>query len=971
MKRSRRSVTHSFSETESQLCLFLLGKMSDVVWTTDTNMKPTYVSPSVLDAFGYTREERMRQNIEEMLTSQSLSDLINVYSEEMEREKKADSDPDRTLTLELEYLRKNGSTVWMETIVGGIRNDQGELTGFHGVARDISQRKLLEAKRKESEDRFRLLAELAPVGIVITDRDQNVIYVSKKFTELLGYTGEDIPTIADWWPLAYPSITLRNSVQNKWKEVLEEASRAQSEIQPVDFPVRCKDGTIRQIEFHMASTGELNFTTFVDITARKNAEAALKQSNNLMRFIIEHDSTAVAVFDRELKYIFVSQQYLDAYGIKERDVIGKKHYQIFPDLPEKWKEAHRKALAGEPSGVDEDSYLNKDGTIDWVRWQCRPWCGADGSIGGIVLYTELISKRKQSEEALKKSEERYRLLLQNANDAVFVHELYPEGPGLFLEVNEQVCRMLGYTREELLKMTVGDIDVPEMKEKIPAVIQKLLESGQAIFETEHLNKDGKRIPAEISASLFYLNNRATVLSVIRDLTERKQNERILRESEAQFRRLIENAPEALFVQTDGLFAFVNPATIRLFGAKSEEDLIGKPVTGRVQPSHQAVVAQRIEFLNKKRQRTPLIELPLVKLDGSPIDVAISSEPLNYKDKNGSLSFARDITERKTMERERLRYTERLEALLQNIPVMICYPDEQGGYQWVNKAWEITYGWTSEEARRMNIKEQIPDTAERQHVIDFIREEVNTGKWQDFRNRRKDGKDIVTTWTNISLSDGSIIGIGMDITDRKRMESELQSSLEKLRKAVMGIIGVTVNVVEKRDPYTAGHERRVAEISRAIAREMNLPSDEIEGIYLAASIHDIGKIAIPAEILSKPGRLSEIEHMLIRTHSQAGYDILRDIDFPWSLADMVVQHHERYDGKGYPKGLMGGDILLGARIMAVADTVEAMATHRPYRPALGIDMALEEIGKNRNIFYDGEVVDACLRLFKEQKFQFSN
>jgi PAS domain S-box-containing protein len=345
--------------------------------------------------------------------------------------------------------------------------------------------------------------------------------------------------------------------------------------------------------------------------------------------------------------------------------------------------------------------------------------------------------------------------------------------------------------------------------------------------------------------------------------------------------------------------------------------------------------------------------------------------LNYRGKNGSLSFARDITERKTMERERLRYTERLEALLQNIPVMIAYPDEQGSYQWVNNAWETTYGWSMEEARKMNIKEQIPDEAERRRVIDFIREDVNTGKWQDFKNRRRDGKDIVTTWSNISLSDGSMIGIGMDITDRKRMENELQSSLEKLRKAVMGIIGVTANVVEKRDPYTAGHERRVAEISRAIAREMNLPSDEIEGIYLAASIHDIGKIAIPAEILSKPGRLLEIEYMLIQTHAQAGYDILKDIDFPWSLADMVVQHHERYNGKGYPKGLKGDDIQLGARIMAVADVVESMANHRPYRPALGIDMAMEEIEKNRNIFYDGEVVDACLRLFKEQKFQLSN
>ncbi len=151
--------------------------------------------------------------------------------------------------------------------------------------------------------------------------------------------------------------------------------------------------------------------------------------------------------------------------------------------------------------------------------------------------------------------------------------------------------------------------------------------------------------------------------------------------------------------------------------------------------------------------------------------------------------------------------------------------------------------------------------------------------------------------------------------------------------------------------------------------MNLSPDQVEGIYMTAILHDIGKISVPAEILTKPGRLNEIEMNMLRTHPEVGYDILKRIDFPWPLAKVVLQHHERMDGSGYPKGLKGDEILLEAKIIGIADVVEAMSSHRPYRPALGIDKALEEISKNKGILYDPEVVDACIKLFKEKGFKF--
>jgi putative two-component system response regulator len=200
---------------------------------------------------------------------------------------------------------------------------------------------------------------------------------------------------------------------------------------------------------------------------------------------------------------------------------------------------------------------------------------------------------------------------------------------------------------------------------------------------------------------------------------------------------------------------------------------------------------------------------------------------------------------------------------------------------------------------------------------------------------------------------------------KEMVSKVSAAGEAVRKALQGVIQVISLIIETRDPYTAGHQRGVADLARAIARLMGLPPERLEGIRLAALVHDLGKISIPAEILAKPFRLTEAEMSMIRIHPQSGYEILKKVEFPWPIAQIVLQHHERLDGSGYPQGLRGPDILLEAKILGVADVVDAMCSHRPYRPAIGIDKALDEISQNRGILYDPEVVDACLKYFHEK------
>jgi putative two-component system response regulator len=211
----------------------------------------------------------------------------------------------------------------------------------------------------------------------------------------------------------------------------------------------------------------------------------------------------------------------------------------------------------------------------------------------------------------------------------------------------------------------------------------------------------------------------------------------------------------------------------------------------------------------------------------------------------------------------------------------------------------------------------------------------------------------------------------EVSERKKAQAELQQSLHQLQKTMEGTIYTISLMSESRDPYTAGHERRVSQLSCAIAGELGLPKDQIEGIRVAGLLHDIGKISVPIEILSKPGRIRDFEFNIIKIHAKEGFDILKKIDFPWPVAQAVLQHHERMDGSGYPQGLSGSETILEARILAVADVVEAIFSHRPYRPALGIEKALSEITQNRGVHYDPQVVDACLPLFREKGFVFGS
>jgi len=329
----------------------------------------------------------------------------------------------------------------------------------------------------------------------------------------------------------------------------------------------------------------------------------------------------------------------------------------------------------------------------------------------------------------------------------------------------------------------------------------------------------------------------------------------------------------------------------------------------------------------------------------------------------SYSLLRAI--RYAIERKRSEEELRGQALIfENIQDSIIVTDLEGNIIRWNPAAERMFGYYKDEVFHKTLG--ILPTR-------FIKGTLRDGRWAGEMNfTRKDGNEGTCETTVIPLRDErgtirAVFGVSHDITKHKQAEEALQRSYHKLRETLLATVNSLASTVEMRDPYTAGHQRRVTILACAIADEMKVTEDQFDGLRLAGMIHDIGKINVPVEILNKPGRISEIEFNIIKAHPQTGYDVLQEIEFSWPVAQIVLQHHERLDGSGYPQGLRNGGIMLEAKILAVADVVEAMASHRPYRPALGVEVALEEIVKNRGILYDPEVADVCMRLFTEKGF----
>lgn len=625
----------------------------------------------------------------------------------------------------------------------------------------------------------------------------------------------------------------------------------------------------------------------------------------------------------------------------------------------------------------ESGIIKENGGARWISITTEP---IPLENYGVAITYEDITDRKLAEEALKESEEQFRTVLENAPDGVYINDF----EGNFLYGNRRCEEIIGYRSEELIGKNFLELNIlPENSLARAAGILKDNINGKATGpdELELIAKNGRLVLVEINTTVVQQKGKAVVLAFVRDITSRKQAEQELQQSQDRYRTLVEKAFEGIVVIQDGQVVFANSRAYEIIGYP--RDQVGlRPFMDFIHAEDRQQVIDRHVRRLKGEQFEETYPIRLVDRDGNIKWAMISTVRIDWAGSPATLTLLTDISEIRRAG-DALRESEAQYRLLadntvdgvwlldMNLKLIYCSP-----------ASEKQSGFTAQEIKAMSLDryftpgslkvvteaflEEIPKAMADPAYNDILTLELEfykkdgTAFWAECKFsiiRDKQGKPV------------SILGQGRDISERKLAAEKLARSYDTLKKTLNDAVDTMAKIVETRDPYTAGHQQRVADLATAIAREMKLDDTRIDQLRMAAVIHDIGKMYIPSDILSKPGKLSDIEFSLIRTHSQFGYDIIKGMDFPCNVAKAVLQHHERLDGSGYPHQLKGEDMILEAKILAVADVVEAMSSHRPYRPAQGIEKAFEEISINRGCIYDPDVVDACLDLFNSGRFQF--
>jgi len=728
-------------------------------------------------------------------------------------------------------------------------------------------------------------------------------------------------------------------------------------------------------------------------------------------------------------------------------------------------------ITGEPT-AETAAEAVRSGAFDYLS---KPIARADfkSSVTSALRVTELALERRRLEEenrqyqehleeeverktgALRESEEKYRAVVENASEAVFIAQ-----DGVLPFANPSTARISGRSLETLRTTPFLECVHPEDRAVVRNRHERRLrgEPVPAKYEFRLVTPENEVRWIELQPVLITWEDRPATLNFASDITERKlaEHRELARQERIKERdaALVELAMDSILYQGPLEVALravseasahtldVNRVSIDLF----DESRMGLECVDAYVPEHdrhergdvlersafpsyfRALEEQRAVFTEDAEHDlrtaelwsahlssagvTAVLDAP-VRLEGRLVGVvrhqrvkdADSWEPedIDFASSIANLvSLVLEATSRRQAEEERAQSELRYRTLFEGSPVALWQEDFSATKAFVLQL--LDRGVTD---LRMHFRDHPGDLAEAIRRVRIV--DVNEAT---LRLHRADSKEQLLKGLEDVLSDGSadsfvdqliVVAEGKTFYEGTAVDKTLdgedihvavrwiaargyEESLERvlvskiditgtveaersLQQALDGTIGAIGMTTETRDPYTAGHQRRVTELAVAIAERMNLEPDIVEGTRVAGLMHDIGKLAIPAEILSKPSRLNDMERSLIQTHPQAAYDILQTVTFPWPIAQIVLQHHERIDGSGYPNALENDDILVQARILAVADTVEAMASHRPYRPALGIDAALEEIEAHRGTKFDPEVVDACLALFREGAFTF--
>ena len=828
---------------------------------------------------------------------------------------------------------------------------------------------------KKSEARFRSYFDLNLYGIAVTSPEKGWIQVNNRICFIMGYSRDEIVRMT-WTEITHPDDLAAD---------LEQFSRVLSgEIEQYNMEKRFirKNGSVVWTNLSVGCVrnvdGSVDHIVAViqDITSSKLAEKALKESEEKYRTLFENAGEAIFVA-QDGRVVFLNPMTTLISGYSGEEFTSRPFTDfIHADDRDMIVDRHIRRLRGEdiPRSYDFRA-LHKNGGFLWVQldtilisWQGKP---------ATLNFMTDITDRKRAEEEVHRVNTLLNSIVENIPNMIFLKDARELR---FTRFNRAGEELLGHSRGDLLGKNDYDFFPKEQADFFTQKDREVLRGKEIVdIQEEPLqtrNKGERTLHTKKVPILNANGEPEYLMGISEDITDRKQAADELRASEEKYRLIFEHSPLGLLsFDEKGAIVACNNNFVEIIGS-SREKLIGLNMLKL--PNEKVVLAVKNAlkgspgFYEGDYSSVTAKKITPVRCLFAPMDSGGGRI-------SGGVGIIEDITDRKQAQ-EALRERESfLQKIFDILPVGLWFVDKNGNLMRGNPAGVKIWGAEPHvapseygvfRARRLpSGKEIAPDDWALVHTIKYGMTIVDELLEIDaFDGKKK----VILNYTAPVMDDhGEIQGaivLNQDITDRKRAEEQLQQTLESLRKSVNTTVQAMVSAVESRDPYTAGHQIRSANLARAIATEMGLPKEKIDGIRMAGSIHDIGKLSIPSEILTKPTKLTNLEFSLIKEHSQKGFEMLKNVESSWPLAQIVYQHHERMDGSGYPRQLKGKDIIIEARILAVADVVEAMASHRPYRAAIGIDAALEEIAKNKGHLYDPDAVDACLKLFREKGFQ---
>jgi PAS domain S-box-containing protein/putative nucleotidyltransferase with HDIG domain len=579
-------------------------------------------------------------------------------------------------------------------------------------------------------------------------------------------------------------------------------------------------------------------------------------------------------------------------------------------------------------------------------------------------------------------EETHISLIKNLNG--FIYQLIAEKQK-FISIEGKFEEITGYKKEDFLEGRINYIDIihkddfDKFKENFYNLVEGKVESITDLYRIKTKNGDIKWLSSS-SRILYRETPQTTIISgFVMDVTENINLREKLFETEIMFKTLFERSPIGLtMTDRDGKIFASNDAFLKMIGYSLDEI---KNISWREYTHPDDIEKDWILFqkLINKEIDSYSIEKRFITKDKRIIYANLNCAAVF--DENGEFRFEfamiEDITEKKKLQEALIESERKFRLLFEKNPLGVVMADEKSDFAYTNEIYQKMLGYTGEELKKLSMKDVTypEDYIKQEELIKKLKNKEIDSFNLEKRYIRKDGSIF---WANLfasSILDDSgnvkyLVGMVKDITEEKRLREELEESRRRLSRSLDNVLNLITKIIEMKDPFTLGHQAKVAYLAKKIAEKMNLPKEKIESIYIAAMLHDIGKIVVPTEILNKGGKLSENEYSLIKEHCKNGYEILKKVDFIYPIADIVLQHHERLDGSGYPLGYKNGEILLEARIIAVADVFEAMTSHRPYRPAFKLEDVLKHLKDNKGILYEPEVVDILEEIVINKEINFN-